>query len=62
MKYFILIIEISCNQPNLPEDAVITHGKSYLYQDKLKVLCENSETHEIECLSSGKWSPQNFCA
>ena len=56
-----LFTGISCNKPKLPSDAAIITGKSYLYQDKLKIMCNNLLINEIECQSNGQWLPNDVC-
>lgn len=58
-----LFVGISCSKPELPDDARILHGSTYLYSDKIVISCANGKTVEIYCNADGQWSldPRLVC-
>lgn len=59
----VLISGISCQKPDLPSNAAIAGGSTYLYFDTLSIKCANNNSFEIQCNADGKWSnsPIDIC-
>lgn len=57
------IVGISCFKPKIPFEAKILRGSTYLYSDKVIILCGNGEVIEIYCNADGQWSldPTQAC-
>lgn len=48
------IVEISCKRPNVsPKTSV--EGKSYLFEDKVTVICPNNVKYEWVCAANAEW-------
>lgn len=58
-----MIVGISCSKPKLPNGAKILRGSTYLYSDKIVILCANEEVVETYCNADGQWSldPRQAC-
>lgn len=54
--FFHAIAGISCSKPQLPDEAKILHGSTYLYSDKVVILCANGDIVENYCHADGQWS------
>lgn len=52
----LLFLGVSCSKPELPDQASILHGSSYLYSDKLVISCGNGKIVETVCKADGQWS------
>ncbi|KRT85211.1 EGF domain-containing protein, partial [Oryctes borbonicus] len=48
-------IKKTCGKPNVAESTVV-QGKSYLFGEKIKIICRNGNEYTLTCESSGKWS------
>lgn len=49
------ISEKTCGKPNVAESSTI-QGKSYLFGEKVTIICANGKEYTLTCQSSGKWS------
>ncbi|XP_058442915.1 sushi, von Willebrand factor type A, EGF and pentraxin domain-containing protein 1-like isoform X2 [Malaya genurostris] len=53
--------KISCGKPTISNSAKIIAGSSYLFGERLKILCEDRHTFETTCQANGIWHDIENC-
>lgn len=53
-RSFLFVSGISCHKT---KSGTVVSGRSYLYQDKVKIRCANGDVHEMQCQADRTWDP-----